>query len=39
MSANKKKKKICNNVPLIYNQTYYDYRKNPFANKYYDGDQ
>ena len=35
MSANKKN----NKVPCLYNQIYYDYRKYPFASKYYDGDQ
>ena len=32
-------KKINNKVPCLYNQTHYDYRKNPSAIKYDDGYQ
>ena len=32
-------KKINNKVSCLYNQTYYDHRKNQYAIKCYDGDQ
>ena len=40
ISANKKKKKkLSNKVPGLYNQTFYGYWKKAFAIKYYDGAQ